>query len=275
MLPTKTSLRVLPLGLVVLTACQRDDAVDLGLERLRIPELPEFDIPGSNPPPNIFAPPDGGTERPDDGTMTLRVVNLSDAPLNACCQWAPESGAMGTQMGPVFRAAGIPPLSQSERVTVDRARIRVTFIPVGAACELAGAETRLVDPTETTTHLGVWFAPGTNATVPNASAFDENVAAIAGKESVRLAGHDTASASLSFAPQGGGPSLSGPSFEVEGGALGSLVVTADLQDVARPIRAKSGGTLSVFFAGGQVVLCDDSAPVVDGVSSCGPEVRQP
>ncbi len=214
----------------------------------------------------------GGEVVPD--APTIKIANFSNTLINACIR----GGGSDPFVGPLFRAAGIPPNGVSARVLVPNpgGNKEVKIIAVGESCEAAGLATTTINyGAAPKLHAGHWYRGGTGQT---GGGWIENVTPTVGKETVRaMSGSerdpsfvrdDDAGPPVDLTPPGGGNVLLDPDLVGKILAVGEGVLE-------RPIKTKAGGTLSLWSRSAAILLCDESAPAVDGLTDCSPTLRSP
>jgi hypothetical protein len=218
---------------------------------------------------------DGGTVDPIPNARTLKLVNLSAVVINGCIR---TDGSADPFAGPLFRSGGIPTEAVSARVILKNlpGNAEMKIIADGAGCESAALGTvvlKLATQAEDV-HLGVYYlAPGGGQ---NVGAFVEHLTPTPGKESV-LSQPPFTSATFTRDDGVGAPiNRRGPAqlpVVVDPGLVGKI--TLGVPGVERPMKTVAGGTISLWSTATAIILCDERAPAVDGLTSCPSTLRAP
>lgn len=224
-------------------------------------------------------PTDGGNTTADiPKKQTLKIMNLSGAPINACIR----SEAVG-QPGfttPAYRAAGIPDGAMSQRVLVpDIGSKELKIIAAGGSCADAAlaTQTGLFAGQGEDTHATFWYRSSGGQ---NAGTILENVTPTAGKDTVAYVLFASTREPNFVRDDGMGAPIPlraavfGDNVLLDGDLVGKFVSPGQ-PAVERPVKTVSGGTIDVFALETKTILCDDRAPAVDGLSNCSDSLRAP
>lgn len=206
---------------------------------------------------------------------TVKLWNLSGAPVNACLRSQAGGAAFTT---PAYRAAGIPDGALSERViTTGDGTQEIKVIAAGGSCADAAlfSQTGLFAGQGEDSHLVLYYV-GVGAQV--AGFQFENLAQVAGKESVAYYLSASQEAVTSFDTGSGTPtSLRAASFG--GTVLLDPSLTGNITTASgapsRAMKTVSGGVLELVVRPTAILLCDPRAPAIDGLTDCSASVRAP
>lgn len=249
------------------------------------PVTPTGTVPTPTTNPTTTPTPDGGgtttdaeagTVGPIPDAQTMKLLNISGAPINACYR-SQAVGAPGFTT-PAYRAAGIPDGALSERaiVTGDGTK-EIKIIPAGATCADPGIYTLggLFAGQASNVHLILWYR-GTGA--QSAGNNVEHLTPTAGKESVffhlfpsvgqpSFVRDDGVGAPISLRP-----AKTGDVVLLDPNLVGKIVSNG-IPD--RPMKTVAGGTLSLVVLADKFLLCDERAPAIDGLTDCATTLRAP
>lgn len=222
--------------------------------------------PGTATPPTAPTP---GEVIPDK--RTVKIVNLSSAaPVTACFR---KNGTSNPFTAFGFRELGIPQNAMSARLVFDyteggQVEVKLVAASAGCAGEALGTNVLPLTTQAENTHYDLVLSGGVQI------AF-EHLTPTEGKDSIFV---QSLLSYPVFTPSGGAAiplrKISGDPDLLEPDLVGTLT-RADLAGYERPFKALSGGTLSLFATADGLLVCDERAASVDGLTPCPASLRAP
>jgi hypothetical protein len=267
---------LLAIGPIALWACEDDSTSAAPTTPVLSPTL-TTPAPSSNPGADAGSSGDagGGSGAPPDDTIpdkrTLKLANFGEVPINACIRRA-TSGDPYT--GPLFRAAGVPKNNVSARALIDQIAGNGEVKIIAATDDCNGAElgtiTLALSTQSQDSHLGVDFGASAGT-----GGFFEHLKSTPGKESVMT--QDLSSPRYARDDGVGGEVnlrlVTGDAVLLDPDVVGTITLVGS--DAERKIKPLAGRALSLWGVGGAILLCDERAAAVDGLTNCSETLRAP